>query len=65
MDHPNRIMSRNFLMKRLHGCEAPPVDRVTDVRVGRLRRRIEAKKEGRLAPPFECLTLLDVYRCER
>ena len=38
---PNRVLSRDDLMDRLHGRVAGPFDRAIDVQVGRLRRKIE------------------------
>jgi DNA-binding response OmpR family regulator len=42
IDNPNRVLSRDDLMTRLHGREAGPFDRAVDMQVGRLRRKIEA-----------------------
>lgn len=42
LDHPNRILSRDDLMERIHGRDAGPFDRAIDVRIGRLRRKIES-----------------------
>lgn len=39
---PNRVLSRDDLMERIHGRSAGPFDRAIDVRIGRLRRKIEA-----------------------
>ena len=39
---PNRVLSRDDLMNRVHGREAGPYDRAIDVQIGRLRRKIEA-----------------------
>jgi DNA-binding response OmpR family regulator len=39
--HPNRVLTRDDLMSRLHGREAGPYDRSIDVQIGRLRRKIE------------------------
>jgi len=41
VDAPNRILSRDQLMERMHGREAGPYDRAIDVQIGRLRRKIE------------------------
>ena len=38
---PNRVLSRDDLMNRIHGRDAGPFDRAIDVQVGRLRRKIE------------------------
>jgi len=39
--HPNRVLSRDDLMNRIHGRDAGPYDRAIDVQIGRLRRKIE------------------------
>lgn len=39
--HPNRILSRDFIMEDLAGSERDPFDRSIDVRVTRLRHKIE------------------------
>jgi two-component system, OmpR family, phosphate regulon response regulator OmpR len=39
--HPNRVMSRDQLVDRIKGYERSPYDRSIDVRVTRLRRKIE------------------------
>jgi DNA-binding response OmpR family regulator len=41
LESPNRVLSRDHLMERLHGREAGPYDRSIDVQIGRLRRKIE------------------------
>jgi DNA-binding response OmpR family regulator len=43
---PNRVLSRDELMNRMHGRDAGPFDRAIDVQVGRLRRKIEADPEN-------------------
>ena len=40
--HPNRVLTRDDLMNRIHGREAGPYDRAIDVQIGRLRRKVEA-----------------------
>lgn len=40
--HPNQLLSRDALMDMLKGYERAPFDRSIDVRVTRLRRKIEA-----------------------
>lgn len=40
LDCPNRVLSRDELMQRLHGRSAGPFDRSIDVQVGRLRRKL-------------------------
>jgi len=39
--HPNRVLTRDDLMNRMHGREAGPYDRAIDVQIGRLRRKVE------------------------
>lgn len=39
--HPNRVLSRDELMERIHGRNAGPFDRAIDVRIGRLRKKVE------------------------
>jgi two-component system OmpR family response regulator/two-component system phosphate regulon response regulator OmpR len=39
--HANRALSRDWLMDRLRGFERDPFDRSVDVRVNRLRKKIE------------------------
>ena len=41
VDNPNRILSRDFIMERLGGNDRDPFDRSIDVRVTRLRHKIE------------------------
>jgi DNA-binding response OmpR family regulator len=43
LDQPNRVLSRDDLMDRIHGRSAGPYDRSIDVQIGRLRRKIEAE----------------------
>lgn len=38
--HPNRVLSRDYLLDRTRGREAQPFDRSIDVQIGRLRRRL-------------------------
>lgn len=42
VEHPNRVLNRDMLMDRMKGYERSPFDRSIDVRVTRLRRKIEA-----------------------
>jgi two-component system phosphate regulon response regulator OmpR len=42
VEHPHRVLSRDNLIERLKGYERGAFDRSIDVRVTRLRRRIEA-----------------------
>ena len=39
--HPNRVLSRDLIMDYLSGGERDPFDRSIDVRVTRLRHKIE------------------------
>ncbi|MDQ6629744.1 MAG: response regulator transcription factor [Pseudomonadota bacterium] len=41
VQHPGRVLSRDFLLEQTRGREAAPFDRTIDVQVGRLRRKIE------------------------
>ena len=41
VEHPNRVLSRDILMDLIKGYERMPFDRSIDVRVARLRRKIE------------------------
>jgi two-component system phosphate regulon response regulator OmpR len=41
IEHPNRVLSRDNIMDMLKGYERSPFDRSIDVRVTRLRRKIE------------------------
>lgn len=41
VEHPNRVLSRDALMDMMKGYERSPFDRSIDVRVTRLRRKIE------------------------
>jgi DNA-binding response OmpR family regulator len=45
MRHPGRVFSRRELLDRLHGIGGVVVDRVVDVHVGKLRRKIEPVPE--------------------
>jgi DNA-binding response OmpR family regulator len=42
LERPNRVLSRDDLIGRMHGRDAGPFDRSIDMQVGRLRRKIEA-----------------------
>ncbi|MDP2809211.1 MAG: response regulator [Rhodocyclaceae bacterium] len=41
MDRPNRVLSRDVLLDLLKGYGCDPYDRTVDIRVARLRRKIE------------------------
>jgi len=38
---PHQVLSRDQLMNRIHGRDAGPYDRAIDVRIGRLRRKLD------------------------
>ncbi len=48
-EHPNRVLSRDQLITLLKGYERNPFDRSVDVRITRLRRKIEPRPD---APVF-------------
>ncbi|MFZ2650762.1 MAG: response regulator transcription factor [Burkholderiaceae bacterium] len=41
VQHPGRVLSRDFLLESTRGRKAGPFDRTVDVQVGRLRRKLE------------------------
>ena len=41
VQHPDRVLSRDFLLEKTRGREAGPFDRTIDVLVGRLRKKLE------------------------
>ncbi len=41
VEHPNRVLSRDTLVSQLKGYDRDPFDRSIDIRVTRLRRKIE------------------------
>jgi two-component system OmpR family response regulator len=41
LERPQRVLSRDQLMQRVHHREAGPFDRTIDVQIGRLRKKIE------------------------
>lgn len=43
LEHPNQVLSRDHLISLLKGYERSPFDRSIDIRVTRLRRKIEAR----------------------
>jgi DNA-binding response OmpR family regulator len=43
IEHPNRVLTRDQLMDLMKGYERSPFDRSIDIRVTRLRRKIEAE----------------------
>ena len=46
VQHPGRVLSRDFLLAQTRGREAGPFDRTIDVQVGRLRKKLEADAEN-------------------
>ena len=40
VQHPGRVLSRDFLLENTRGREAAPFDRAVDVLVGRLRKKL-------------------------
>ena len=43
LQHPGRVLSRDFLLEQTRGRESGPFDRTIDVQVGRLRRKLGAE----------------------
>ena len=41
IDHPNRVLSRDALLENLRGLDRDPFDRSIDVRITRLRHKLE------------------------
>ena len=46
LEHPNRVLSRDTLIDLIKGYDRSPFDRSIDVRVARLRRKIEPEPEA-------------------
>ena len=46
VQHPGRVLSRDFLLERTRGREAAPFDRAVDVLIGRLRKKLEADAQN-------------------
>jgi len=46
VQHPGRVLSRDFLLAETRGREAGPFDRTIDVQVGRLRKKLEEDAEN-------------------
>ncbi|MEQ1803829.1 MAG: response regulator transcription factor [Burkholderiaceae bacterium] len=42
VQHPGRVLSRDFLLESTRGREATPFDRTVDVQIGRLRKKLES-----------------------
>jgi two-component system OmpR family response regulator len=45
VQHPGRVLSRDFLLEQTRGREAGPFDRTVDVQIGRLRKKLEPDAE--------------------
>jgi two-component system, OmpR family, response regulator len=41
VQHPGRVLSRDFLLEQTRGRDAAPFDRTVDVLIGRLRKKLE------------------------
>jgi two-component system, OmpR family, response regulator len=46
LNHPGRVLSRDFLLTQSRGREAVPFDRSVDVQIGRLRKKLEADAQA-------------------
>ena len=44
--NPNRVLSRDQLLMRTRNREWEPFDRSIDIRIGRLRRKVEPDPKG-------------------
>lgn len=40
-EHPQQVLSRDFLLDRIHGREGGPFDRSVDIQLSRLRRKLD------------------------
>jgi len=45
VQHPDRVLSRDFLLEKTRGREAGPFDRTIDVQIGRLRKKLEVNAD--------------------
>ena len=45
VQHPGRVLSRDFLLESTRGREAAPFDRTVDVQIGRLRKKLEVDSQ--------------------
>ncbi len=45
VQHPGRVLSRDFLLENTRGREAAPFDRTVDVQIGRLRKKLESNPQ--------------------
>lgn len=41
VEHPGRVLTRDFLLEHSRGRESGPFDRTVDVQIGRLRKKLE------------------------
>jgi two-component system, OmpR family, response regulator len=48
MEAKGRVLSRDYLLDRIHGRQAQPFDRSIDVLVSRLRKKIDSAGESRI-----------------
>ncbi len=46
LEHPNRVLSRDMLIDQLKGYDRSPFDRSIDVRITRLRRKLEKEPKS-------------------
>ena len=46
VEHPGRVLSRDFLLEQTRGRQAGPFDRTIDVQVGRLRKKLTADADA-------------------
>jgi len=46
VQHPDRVLSRDFLLEKTRGREGGPFDRTIDVQVGRLRKKLEVDADN-------------------
>jgi two-component system, OmpR family, response regulator len=45
VQHPDRVLTRDFLLEKTRGREAAPFDRTIDVQIGRLRKKLEVNAD--------------------
>ena len=45
VQHPGRVLSRDFLLESTRGRDAAPFDRTIDVQIGRLRKKLEVDSQ--------------------
>lgn len=46
VDHPNRVLSRDFLLDVAHNRDWDPYDRSVDIRIARIRKKLESDPEA-------------------